>query len=447
MSKSAQTPAWLHVVGTDKYINNALRALASRESKRYTARNASLESQQRADKPNPPSSGVSKTLFSLIARKDSGKADLFQRHVVHYSIAAGAHEDHQEMNRYMDIIPYDRTRVVVLHEGSYGGSENAEGLWHGRYLNASWVQERYGHRWWIAAQAPLQYTAHAFLSVMLQPIGHPPDMSTSSACASSPSRPYRVRTVVQLTRNIENGRRKADPYFPNEIGKSVIVPPEEGCHASALKVTLLDRRSIEDAHCIQSTVSIVPLNASPTKTIKSRQFTSTDHDDEDYYGEENHAQEIIFNHLLYLSWPDHGVPDSEDRDSLLAFLHLVDRTNRDTSRCPVHVGASSDHVCPEVDADPPIMVGCSAGVGRTGSFIALSSLLRHCGFLPLTAQHTCPCVDHESPLGPIPNEFKDDLVIQEIDSLREQRPGMVQRPEQVLLIYEVLANAFHDAGP
>lgn len=443
MSKSTQIPAWLQAVGTEKYINDALRVLAARESKRYTARSASLKPQQTADKSNSSNPGVSKALLALIGIKDTGKADSFQRHVDHYSIATGAHADHQEMNRYMDIIPYDRTRVVVQHQGSCGGSENIEGLWHGRYLNASWVQERYGHKWWIAAQAPLQYTAHAFLSVILQPIVRPPDTTMSSPDDASSSRTCRVRTVVQLTRNVEGGKRKADPYFPNEIGKSVIIPPEEGCHASALKVTLLDRRSIEDAHCIQSTVSIAPLNATPPKTIKSRR---SDHDDEDYYGEENHAQEIIFTHLLYLSWPDHGVPDPEDRDSLLAFLHLVDRTNRDTSRCPVHADSTPDHLCSEVDADPPIMVGCSAGIGRTGSFIALSSLLRHHGFLPPTAQPTRPHVDHESPLGPIPDEFKDDLVMQEIDSLREQRPGMVQRPEQVLLIYEVLADAFHEAS-
>jgi protein-tyrosine phosphatase len=36
------------------------------------------------------------------------------------------------------------------------------------------------------------------------------------------------------------------------------------------------------------------------------------------------------------------------------------------------------------------------------------------------------------------------MVAQEVDSLREQRPGMVQREEQILLIYELLQKAFLD---
>jgi protein-tyrosine phosphatase len=218
-----------------------------------------------------------------------------------------------------------------------------------------------------------------------------------------------------LTQNFESGRKKADPYFPSEVGKFFLFPPEEGCSAPALKVKLLDQKEFKKAHCVQSTVSISPYR--------------------------HQGEEVIFRHLLYLSWPDHGVPEPAARDSLLEFIKLVDHTNRDKSHCSIHPLAPPDHVCSELDPDPPIMVGCSAGVGRTGSFIALSSLLRNYGFLP-PAQPTVATIIHDSPLGPLPNDLKDDLVLQEIDSLREQRPGMVQRNEQIFLIYEVLSDAF-----
>jgi len=186
-------------------------------------------------------------------------------------------------------------------------------------------------------------------------------------------------------------------------------------------------------------VAIAPIHLAPRNTSGNHE---TLQGDEVNHGQANDNQEIVFNHLLYLSWPDHGVPEPDDRDSLIAFIRLVDRTNRDTSRCPVHPNATPDHLCSELDPDPPIMVGCSAGVGRTGSFIALSSLLRHYGFLPPAARPTIAPDLHDSPLGPLPNDLNDDLVLQEIDSLREQRPGMVQRSEQAMLVYEVLADAF-----
>jgi len=232
--------------------------------------------------------------------------------------------------------------------------------------------------------------------------------------------------VVQLTQNIEGGRRKAHAYFPNEVGKSIIVPPEDGVQDLALKVTLLSQETIEDAHCLRSSVSVVPVKDPPpvnTRTYEMLEFD--DHDDQ--YGEIP-DQKVLFTHLLYTSWPDHGVPEDQDRKSLVAFAHLVDRLNRDTS-------LASD---PHPDPDPPIIVGCSAGVGRTGSFIALSSLMRHFGVLPPPSSPTLSSVLLPSRLGPLPDDMKEDCVAQEIDSLREQRQRMVERPEQVVLIYEVL---------
>ncbi len=88
--------------------------------------------------------------------------------------------------------------------------------------------------------------------------------------------------------------------------------------------------------------------------------------------------------------------------------------------------------------DPPIVAGCSAGVGRTGAFIALSSLLRSHKVLSPAKEPSPPQVLPPSPIGPLPKSVENDAVVKEIDSLREQRPGMVQRDEQVRLIYEML---------
>ncbi|KAJ7146059.1 protein-tyrosine phosphatase-like protein [Mycena epipterygia] len=312
--------------------------------------------------------------------------DLFD----YYSIAVACLPDNANKNRYVDVKPYDRTRVVVVDPR---GTE--------RYLNASWCLERFGNKWWIASQAPLPATAHAFLSLIRQPIQLPP-LTTQSSQGHSP-RPTRVRTVVQLTRIIEGGRRKAHSYFPSDVGQSLVHVPEAGFSGAALRVTLVESVDIPDACCIKSTVSISV--------------------------EGSGEKPITFQHLLYTAWPDHGVPDSEDQKGLMTFIRLVDSTNR---------------LEDSEDPDPPIIVGCSAGIGRTGTFIAASSLLRAQGFLPKAAFPSTLTLPY--PLGPLPSAFDEDLVGQEVDSLREQRPGMVQQNSQLELVYALLEAAFGSDG-
>ncbi|NXC68410.1 PTPRJ phosphatase, partial [Anhinga anhinga] len=58
----------------------------------------------------------------------------------------------------------------------------------------------------------------------------------------------------------------------------------------------------------------------------------------------------------FTSWPDHGVP--ETTDLLINFRHLV------------HEYSSQN------PTDCPTLVHCSAGVGRTGTFIAIDRLIQ-----------------------------------------------------------------------
>ncbi|OAX39524.1 hypothetical protein K503DRAFT_849471 [Rhizopogon vinicolor AM-OR11-026] len=393
---STSIPPWL-----TRSLQNELRfvsktvcpALSKREHDRVKARSPT---------DPPPTSFLARGRDALFGKVDP---------VIHYSTSIGRHPDNHAANRYSDIEPYDRTRVIVGDLKSGHCSVGAEGI-NGRYFNASWVRELYGGKLWIATQAPLPRTAHVFLSAIAQPISAPP-ASLNSPRMHSPSH---VRTIVQLTQNVERGRQKAHIYFPSTPGESMQSNPDPTSDAPALKVTLLESKRVNEAYCVQSRVSIIPV-------------TST-----------NPQDAVVFTHLLYTAWPDHGVPEDEDQASLLAFVRLVHRVNKDTSSLP----PSSN-----LDSDPPIMVNCSAGIGRTGSFIAISSLLRVYRLLsdtsslnPLAPPPAPVSSLPSSPLGPLPKELQDDLIAQEIDSLREQRPGMVQRDEQIHLIYEILNQAF-----
>ncbi|KAL4067286.1 protein-tyrosine phosphatase-like protein [Scleroderma yunnanense] len=377
----ASVPEWIAAGRSEEYLYNAFTALSNRERQRSYSRMMSLKRPVRA------------------LPQDQNEA------TNHFSVTIGGSPDNQWANRYSNIMPYNRTRVVISRQGgcTLDNDDRAE---RGRYFNGNWVRELYGGKLWIATQAPLEETSHSFLSAIAQPI-----MASSSSAVDLPAG-SRIRTVVQLTLNHESGRQKAHSYFPSDMRTMMRVLPEPACDVPAFRVALLEQKVIKKANCLQSKVSFVPDVANP-------------------------GEPIVFTHMLYMAWPDHGVPEGEDLASLLEFIRLVDRVNQTPSP-----GSSND------DPEPPAMINCSAGIGRTGTFIALSSLLRALGLMSTSSQPTVkqipPVPASQSPLGPLPKEIQDDPVVKEIDNLREQRPRMVERIEQAALIYEILELAFSD---
>ena len=382
-------PDWLGAATSASYLGFVIKTLAGREAIRDKAR--SLSRQVSANR------GASTSKLEELS--------------THYSVRVGCGPENALRNRYYQLEAYDRTRVIASGQGLDG-----------RYLNASWVLERYGHKWWIATQAPLPSTIYAFLSLIAYASARlAPEFTIREDPQIRLPFQSRIRTVVQLTQTFENGRRKAHEYFPSEVGRSLVITPEEGCTTPAFKVTLLESRSFPEAHCILSTVSIVPVNDQGTA---AKEANLAD-------GENKETGQVVFRHMLYTSWPDHGVPGKEEQTSLIAFARLVESVNKDTTY--VTEGTA--------DPDPPVIIGCSAGVGRTGSFIAISSILRSLGQLSAASSPTPISLLPPSPLGPLPARLPNDLVAQEVDSLREQRQRMVERDEQVLFIYESLAAA------
>ncbi|XP_019345084.1 receptor-type tyrosine-protein phosphatase O isoform X3 [Alligator mississippiensis] len=97
-------------------------------------------------------------------------------------------------------------------------------------------------------------------------------------------------------------------------------------------------------------------------------------------------------HFNYTAWPDHGVPTTNAAESILQFVQMV-RQQSTKSR-------------------GPMIIHCSAGVGRTGTFIALDRLLQHIH-------------DHE---------FVDILGL--VSDMRSHRMSMVQTEEQYIFIHQ-----------
>ncbi|EJC98673.1 phosphatases II, partial [Fomitiporia mediterranea MF3/22] len=400
-------PAWLQRALYDRsYQVHVYQELAARETARENARTISRTR-------NGKKSGRSFLRASFSSSRRSAVPD---SHADHYRVDIGTKKENLPENRYYAIEPFDRTRVVVDGLATDSQSE--------RYLNANWVRELYGGHWWIATQAPLPNTAHTFLSMFLQPDTRPPDHLASPN--SIGSTPCRLRTAVQLTLSSEGGRTKAHPYFPSEVGESFVIPAPPGCTDPAVKISLEAEKKDEYAGCIQSTIRLARCSQ-PIGEVDTLRYTKV----------EELGEPVFFTHLLFTHWPDFGVPEGpQEKAWLLAFARLVARVNRTPPP-----STPPDAV---VHPDPPIVVNCSAGVGRTGSFIALNSLLRaHGMLLPEYDQSWFDGLQPlpSSPQGPLPQTLEQDEVAAEIDSLREQRPAMVQRPEQQMLVYELLAAA------
>lgn len=106
-------------------------------------------------------------------------------------------------------------------------------------------------------------------------------------------------------------------------------------------------------------------------------------------------------HFLFAGWADYSKPEGEDREAL---LHLIELS---ASKCP---------------SDNPRIVHCSAGVGRTGTFIALDHLLRE-----LDSGQLLKVTDPQT-----------DPVFETVNRMREQRMMMVYNEMQLQFIYEVL---------
>lgn len=113
------------------------------------------------------------------------------------------------------------------------------------------------------------------------------------------------------------------------------------------------------------------------------------------------GQERTVWHLQYTDWPEHGCP--EDLKGFLSYLEEIQSVRR-------HTNSTSEPRSP----NPPLLVHCSAGVGRTGVVI-LSEIM-------------VACLEH--------NEVLD--IPRVLELLRQQRMMLVQTLSQYTFVYRVL---------
>ncbi|XP_056451779.1 receptor-type tyrosine-protein phosphatase F isoform X3 [Gadus chalcogrammus] len=166
----------------------------------------------------------------------------------------------------------------------------------------------------------------------------------------------RSNTIVMMTRLEEKSRVKCDQYWPVRGTETY----------GMIQVTMLD--TVELATYSVRTFALYKNGSSEKREVRQFQF---------------------------MAWPDHGVP--EYPTPILAFLRRVKACN------PSDAG--------------PMVVHCSAGVGRTGCLIVIEAMLER--------------MKHEKSVD----------IYGHVTCMRAQRNYMVQTEDQYIFIHEALLEA------
>ncbi|XP_045077682.1 receptor-type tyrosine-protein phosphatase S-like isoform X28 [Coregonus clupeaformis] len=166
----------------------------------------------------------------------------------------------------------------------------------------------------------------------------------------------RSANIVMMTKLEERSRVKCDQYWPTRGTETY----------GLIQVTLLDTVELA-TYCVR-TFALYKNGSSEKREVRQFQFTA---------------------------WPDHGVP--EHPTPFLAFLRRVKACN------PLDAG--------------PMVVHCSAGVGRTGCFIVIDAMLER--------------IKHEKTVD----------IYGHVTLMRAQRNYMVQTEDQYVFIHDALQEA------
>lgn len=326
-------------------------------------------------------------------------------------------------NRYNNIWPFEHSRVRLQGVPSHGCD-----YFNANHIKASWSNKRY-----ISTQAPIPATFNDFWNVVWQ---------------------QDVRVVVMLTAEMEGAQVKAHKYWDQKRYGSIHLDFLSEKRASLEPSRIHKHQKRPSAVQRRSTKSEnpgVPLAQIDTKEEKSssseqpyvivRKFTIS-HDRFPFEPMREVTQ------LQYSSWPDFGAPAHPAH-----LLGLVEQTN-----AVVRASNRSRSIDPSTADERPILVHCSAGCGRTGTFCTVDSVIDMLKRQRITNSSTSHSpMDIDTPPrkgsegGFFASQFQDssdnidgpwlkrhdqDLVEKTVEDFRHQRISMVQSLRQYVLCYE-----------
>jgi protein tyrosine phosphatase len=397
-----------------------------------------------------------------------------------FAMKASSERGNLRRNRYTDIIPYDSHRVRLLRPSpiitAAASTTGGHPTRTSDYINASHLDtaldypfatpqtmDGFGHykgQKYISTQGPLAETVGDFWGMIWD---------------------QNVHVIVMLTKEEERGRLKCHRYWPDRIitpmsstvtsstsTASTLTPVPFPTSASSnsspisstvircnygseeLEIRLVQQKSVSNGEVILREFKV---SRGKPKASNHQTAMSSVSDTEMKAGlespMENSASETrTVWHVHYLEWPDHK---SSNAHSVLSVIDLA---------------RSLQNANPSAG---PMVVHCSAGCGRTGTFCTIDSVLDQLEtgvFLNTNggenhADTASPSFDSPSsgststPLSfkaPTVIEFpttidesdRDDPVVSTVLKLRLQRINMVQTLEQFAFCYEAVVTRMVD---
>ncbi|KAL7065268.1 hypothetical protein AAHC03_05356 [Spirometra sp. Aus1] len=289
-------------------------------------------------------------------------------------------------NRYVDVSCLEKTRVllkapVTLSTASKAGKIEKPTF---IYIHANWVDSYRQKNAFICTQGPLQETAADFWCMIWT---------------------YNVPVIVMITRCYESQRSKCYQYWPASVGQTLrftISPSNGSMHSTAAKKPShwLARRSVSEV----SNSGRLIFDITNLESTTNEDYTRARLEIKDIKS----GRTRFVEHFAFHSWPDHGVPT--DTTALLGLLSTVQTTYATFIGERLNYTTAWDQPIPP----PPIVVHCSAGIGRTGTFIALDVCTKQ--LLELTRVNV--------PLT--------------VSRIRSQRFGSVQVSAQYVFVYRAI---------
>ncbi|KAL6751426.1 protein-tyrosine phosphatase-like protein [Haematococcus lacustris] len=318
--------------------------------------------------------------------------------LIGHSVQDSQRSENAARNRYINVLPYDFNRVL-LRDGQQ------------QYVNASYVRQADrnlgGELNYLATQGPLPSTVADFWRMVYE---------------------QQVPTVIMLTNVTERGIVKCHPYYPDKPGDN-LTPGKD------IQVACLSSAQHHDGQITDRSLQVRVGTGPP----------------------------VMVRQLCFHAWPDHGAPnDSTVIRTVSKLLHREGSVHQSTSPLPqpaaaaaaaaAQQGAGSVSQLPATAtvslgagqqdgnssagsplAAPLAVVHCSAGIGRTGTFIAVDIVrqrLHH-----LAAQAGSGTMSRHVAMRLLAEALDVPTLVHE---LRQQRMGMVQTFEQYAFIYQAL---------